>query len=147
MIKKLSAATLLAGLMLLSPTASAHEYYADGFVIIHPWALQTDKGATTAPVYLRFDEITKADRLISASSASAGRVDIIRESVAEAQQQATVLDGVALSVGSTIDLVPEGMHLLMRDLKTPLSYERSYPLTLVFERAGTIKTTLSVGQH
>ena len=40
-----------------------------------------------------------------------------------------------------------GVHLVMLDLKSPLQWGRSYPLTLVFEKAGAIDTMLSVGAH
>ena len=51
--------------LLVSANAIGHEYYADGFVIIHPWAVPTAAGVTDAPVYFHLDEVSKGDRLIS----------------------------------------------------------------------------------
>jgi len=57
------------------------------------------------------------------------------------------LPAVAVTPGSTTDLHPGGVHLVMIGLKTPLEWDRSYRLTLVFAKAGAIETMMSVGSH
>jgi len=137
----------LPALLLFSAASSAHEYYADGFTIVHPWALPTPDGETDAGVYLRFEQIQKGDRLLSASSPAARSIRIIQEADGSTAEPARELASLELPVGATVDLHPNALHLQMIDLKAPLSYDRGYPLILVFERAGTIDTSMSVGQH
>ena len=133
---------------LLAAAAQAHEYYAATFKIIHPWADATAQGTSIAPVYLKFEEVTAGDRLVAARSNIAGKVELRGklDDNTTAEVSAT-LPAIAVTPGSTTDLYPGGAHLVMIGLKTPLQWGRSYPLTLVFEKAGAIETALSVGSH
>ena len=125
---------------LVATSICAHEYYARTFKIIHPWALPTLIEAGKAEVYLRFEEICDDDRLISASSPFAREVNIV-------DQAAQKLDSIELHADQEIELRPGGTHLEMRGLTVPLQFERSYPLTLVFEKNGRIDTEISIGAH
>lgn len=145
---QLSGALKLIALCTLTVAAQAHEYYAATFKIIHPWADATAAGTSIAPVYLKFEEITESDRLIGARSDIAEKVELRgkpdNDTLAEVSP---TLPAIAVSAGSTTDLHPGGSHLVMLGLKTPLLWGRSYPLTLIFEKAGAIETVLSVGSH
>ena len=125
---------LCAGLLLTAP-AIAHEYYAKSFTIIHPWALPTEAGASTAAVYLKFEEISAGDRLLAAHAAMADNVQ---------------LRGVAaidLPAGATVELKPGTAYLELTGLKAPLQWGRSYPMTLQFEKSGPIQVMVSIGAH
>ena len=39
--------------------AESHEYYADGFTVVHPWGEASDPQARDAPIYLILESITK----------------------------------------------------------------------------------------
>lgn len=121
-------------------TAVAHEYYAANFKIIHPWALPTPPDVRQADVYLKFEEISGDDRLISASSPFAGDAIILDASGSE-------ILSVEIKSNVELELKPGGVHLQLRDLKVPLQYERSYPMALIFEKSGRIDTEISVGAH
>jgi periplasmic copper chaperone A len=118
----------------------AHEYYAEFFKIIHPWALPTAAGASVAEIYLRFEEISEDDRLLSATSSFAGSVKFVDASGDE-------MPTIALRRETTLELQPRGMHIEMCDLTVPFQYGRSYPLTLVFDKGGIIQTEISIGAH
>ena len=145
-VLKITTMCLVAGVVAVA--AHAHEYYTATFKIIHPWADATAPGTSIAPVYLKFEEITASDRLVSARSDIAGKIELRSKlnSDASAEVSAT-LSAIAVTAGSTTDLHPSGAHLVMIGLKTPLQWGRSYPLTLIFEKAGAIDTMLSVGSH
>ena len=145
---KLPTVATLAALCVLVAATGAHEYYTPSFKVIHPWAEPTEPGASMAPVYLKFEEISAADRLIGARSDFAGSVELRSPlSQGTSVEASAPLEAIAIPVGSTIELSPNGQHLLMLDLKTPLLMGRSYPLTLIFEKSGVIETMLSVGAH
>lgn len=127
-------------LLFCSAFTGAHEYYARTFKIIHPWALPTAIEARNAEVYLRFEEISEDDRLVSATSSFAGSVSFV-------DQNGQMIDSIELRKELEIELRPGGVHLEMRNLTLPLQHERSYPLTLIFEKNGRIDTEISIGAH
>ena len=147
-IASIPAALLLAsaGLLLPAAPAHAHEYYAKGFKVIHPWTLASEPGASSAAVYLKFDDVSAGDRLLGAHSPFASSIELrgalATGSVAE---HSAVLQALAVTVDATPQLAPRGVHLLMLGLKAPLQQGRSYPLTLVFENSGEVDTMLSIG--
>ncbi len=156
---------LVAVTLALATAAQAHEYYAASFKIIHPWALPSGQGDTDANVFVRFEEISKSDRLVSASSPIAEKVDIVsaakstftklnpatkmptESTKSGLAKQAVSIKFIDLPSGSTVDLQLDGAYLKMINLKMPLQPTRSYPMTLVFEKSGAITVQISVGAH
>ena len=130
-------------LLLASAVAAAHEYYAAGFTFIHPWADATAPGATSAPVYFRLDDVRAADRLLRADSPHAESVELRGGSDASAP----ALKAIDVAPAATLDFGADRPHLLLRGLKTPLQWGRSYQMTVVFERAGPIQVMVSIGAH
>ena len=128
------------GLLLSAAAAQAHEYYTASFTIIHPWAEPTAPGVKATPVYLRFENITADDALIGAHSDIAGRIEL-------RSANNSVAKSISLTKGEDISLSAQSSHLMMIDLRTPLLGDRSYPLTLVFEKSGEMQTMLSMGEH
>jgi copper(I)-binding protein len=126
----------------LATAVLAHEYYVAGFTLVHPWAEPTPPEATTAAVYFHVEQIAVDDRLIAASTPYAGSVEF--RAGADGQTPPAAL---ALVAGQDMAFVPGQAHLLLRDLKSPLQWGRSYAMTLVFERAGEVQVMVSVGSH
>ena len=52
--------------------------------------------------------------------------------------------GLAIPPGATVALAPGGIHLMMMGLKEPLKQGERVPVTLVFEKAGSIDVELAV---
>ena len=46
--------------------------------------------------------------------------------------------------GATVTLAPGGFHLMMMELKGPLTKDSKVPMTLTFEKAGVIEVELAV---
>ena len=119
----------------LLPTALAHQYYAKSFTIIHPWALPTEAGGNSAAVYLTFEEISAGDRLLATHASMAGQVQL---------RGAAAID---LPAGTTVELKPGTAYLELTALTAPLPRGRTYPMTLQFEKSGTIEVMASIGAH
>jgi len=125
------------GLASVLPAARACEFFTTNLRITHPWTRATGGGATVAVVSMKFDAVTLADRLIGVSTPVAERAE---------------LGGVGAS--PTVDFaIPAGRESLLSErgtfarlvgLQHPLEIARTYPLTLVFERGGTVATDLTV---
>ncbi|NBS95474.1 MAG: hypothetical protein EBT08_04850 [Betaproteobacteria bacterium] len=58
---------------LAAVSAESHEYYADGFTVVHPWGEASEPQARDAPIYLILESITKNDRRSSGAAQWAGR--------------------------------------------------------------------------
>jgi hypothetical protein len=43
-----------------------------------------------------------------------------------------------------MDFVPDGVHVMLKELTEPLLADRSYPLELVFEISGTLVVMMSM---
>ena len=133
----------LAVLAALAGHAQAHEYYAEGLSFIHPWAEATAPGVTDAPVYFRLDNIRRNDRLLSASTRLAERVELRGGD----DLAAPALAGIEIAPAERLLFEPGHPHLLLRGLVTPLQWGRSYDLRVVFEKAGAIDVQISIGAH
>jgi copper(I)-binding protein len=53
-------------------------------------------------------------------------------------------NGLEIAPGATITLAPGGFHVMFTGLKTPFQQGAKVPLTLVFEKAGSIDVELAV---
>ena len=54
-------------------------------------------------------------------------------------------DGIEVPARATVTLAPGGLHLMFMQLKEPLVEGTKVPVTLTFEKAGTVEIELDVG--
>ncbi|HUG72653.1 MAG TPA: copper chaperone PCu(A)C [Steroidobacteraceae bacterium] len=111
------------------------EYYAEHFIIGHPWSDPAPAQSPAVPVYMHFEQIEADDRFIGASTPVAARVEL---------RGATEL---RLRSGSEVELEAGHAHLVLIDTSTALHFGRQYPLALEFERAGVVEVEFIVGEH
>jgi copper(I)-binding protein len=136
-------ATLLA---LLSAPAHAQEIKAGDLVITQPWSRATPGGAKIAGGYLTIENKgTTPDRLVSAAGDIAGKVEIHEMAMNNGVMTMRPLDkGLVIEAGKTVKLAPGGYHVMLMDLKGPLKEGDKVPMTLQFEKAGTVMLSLDV---
>jgi copper(I)-binding protein len=85
------------------------------------------------------------DRLIAASSPAADKIEIHAiKVVGSGIAMCPLKDGLVLAPGVTLTLKPRGYHLLLTGLRKPLTAGTSLPVTLTFEKAGSIDIELAV---
>lgn len=136
----------LATIMLLIPTwAHSHEATSKGITVAHPWVRATPGGAklTAAFMEIRAEKGT-TDRLLTVSTAAAGRVELhthIHEGDVMKMRKIEALD---IPDGTSRVLKPGGDHLMLMDLAAPIKEGDSVALKLVFEKAGEIAIEASV---
>lgn len=121
--------------------AQAHDFKAGDLRIDHPYATPTRPGLTTGAVYFRGIRNTgdAADRLLSATTPVAGRVEIHRMQMQADVMQMRAVPSLEIPAGATVPLrhgSPDGYHLMLLDLKAPLKDGDRFPVTLSFEKAG-----------
>ncbi|MFG1419672.1 copper chaperone PCu(A)C [Xanthobacter sp. V0B-10] len=146
--RKASAAAVLSlGLAGLTASAlSAHEYKAGAIEIDHPWARATPGGATVGGGYVVLKNTgTTPDRLVSATSPVAGRVEIHEMAMTNGVMTMRPLpEGLPIPAGATVALKPGSYHIMLMQLKQPLKEGEMVDGTLTFEKAGTVPVKFSV---
>ncbi len=139
---------ILATLACLTATtiaASAGEATNAGVTVAHPWARATPGGVTNGAAYLEIktaDGVT--DRLISASSPVAGRVELHTHILDGEIMRMRRVDNLTLKPGSSVVLQPHGDHVMLMDLKAPLKEGDLVKMTLTFEKAGPLEVEATV---
>lgn len=91
------------------------------------------------------NEGPEADRLISATSPAADVVQIHEMKMeGEVMKMRPLAEGLELPAGETVVLSPGGLHLMFMGLKQAFIEGETVPVTLVFEKAGTVEIALPV---
>ncbi len=55
------------------------------------------------------------------------------------------VEAIPVAAGGTVTLAPGGLHMMLIGLRQALKPGDSFPLTLRFEKAGPVETTVKVG--
>ena len=86
-----------------------------------------------------------ADRLLSATSPAAKMVQL-HEMKMEGDQMkmAEQAEGIEIPAGETVQLAPGGLHIMFMGLNAPFVEGETVPVTLTFEKAGTVEIELQV---
>jgi len=86
------------------------------------------------------------DRLVSVATPVAGTSQIHEMKMdGDVMRMNELPDGLAIPAGETVELAPGGYHLMFMDLQQPLVEGESFPVTLTFEKAGSVEVELQVG--
>ena len=136
-----------AGLLgLAAATAHARDYKAGALDIVDPWSRATPKGATVAGGYMKIKNTgSTPDRLIGGSSEVATKFEVhemkMENGVAKMRP---IKDGLEIKPGETVELKPGSFHIMLVDLKKPLTAGDHIKATLVFEKAGKVNVEYDV---
>jgi copper(I)-binding protein len=129
----ISAATIS---LLLSTAAHADSMIGD-IMLDDAWARPTVQGQQAGGGFIVLMNHGKSDdRLLSASSPAAGRVELHSMSMDGDVMRMRQVPNIELKAGKTVALKPGGLHVMFMDLKKPLDKGAKIPVTLVFEKAG-----------
>lgn len=137
--------SVLAALFLIvAAFASAHAQ-PSSIQIDDAWSRATLGQARNGAAYLTLaTSAPTADRLLSASSTAAGKVELHNHIMVGNVAQMRPVDAIEVAPGSPTVLQPGGLHIMLLDLKAPLQAGTSFPLTLVFEKAGAVTVDVAV---
>ena len=145
MLTRRFAAALLASAVVAAP-AWAQSYKVGSLEIEQPWTRATAPTAPTAGGYLKIvNKGTTADRLVSAKSAASAKVEIHEMKMEGSVMRMRELEkGLEIPAGGTVMLQPGGYHVMFMQLKEPFKEGAKIPVTLVFEKAGSVDVVLTV---
>ena len=115
--------------------------------IENAWARATPPGAKIAAGYMTIrNDASAPDRLIAATSPAAEKVEThvtMKEGDVFRMRQ---VKGYDVPARGSFELKPGGAHLMFVNIEAPFKEGGRVPLTLRFERAGEVRTELSVGR-
>jgi len=137
---------IAAAATLIAAPLAAHEFKQGDLSIAHPWTRQTAAGQSVGGGFTTITNGGKAnDRLLDASSPAAARVELHDMTMdGGVMRMRPVVGGLAVPAGGALALQPGGQHLMLMGLKAPLELGALVPVTLRFERAGTVTVQLKV---
>ena len=126
--------------------AAAHEYKLGSLDIVEPWARATPLTAQTGGGFVVIaNKSTSPDRLITAKSPAANKVEIHEMKMDGNVMRMRELDsGLEIPPGATVQMKPGGIHIMFMGLKAPFAKDAKIPVTLVFEKAGSIDVEMVV---
>ena len=142
-LHRLALAALCAVLAL---PAFALDYRLGAIEIAQPWARATPPTAESGGGYLAITNTgTTPDRLIAVKSPAAAKVEIHEMKMdGNIMRMREVEKGIEVPPGATVELKPGGFHVMFMGLRAPFAKDTKVPLTLVFEKAGSIDVDLMV---
>lgn len=133
-----AAVAFLAAALIASP-ALAHGYRLGDIMIGHLWSPPSHDGGTS--VYGPFlNQGPEADRLVAASTSVAEQAKFCASEKAGGECRAAI----ELAPGKPYALAPWRTAIRITGLKRPLEEGDRYPLTLRFEKAGTVTVDIVV---
>lgn len=139
----------------LAKPVAAEMFKAGGLTVTNAYARAMLPGQPVGGGYLIIRNAGgAADRLVSAVSSVAGAVEIHEMAMqGETMKMRKLSGGVSIPAGETVELKPGGLHLMFMKVKSPFKKDDTVPVTLTFEKAGSVDIRLPVtslapaGQH
>lgn len=120
--------------------AQAGELHVDD-----PWARASLGQVPNSAAYMILhNEGAEADRLLRAEAEVAAAVELHTHVMEGDVARMRRVEAVELPAGESVALAPGGLHVMLIGLEAPLEAGETFPLTLVFERAGALEVTVEV---
>lgn len=119
---------------------------AGALEISSPWVRAMLPGQPAGGGYLTIVNTgDEADRLVSASSPAAGRVEIhMMEVVDDVMVMRPIEGGLEIPAGATVELKPGGLHLMFMEVAEPFADGHKVDVQLEFEKAGSVEASFAV---
>lgn len=144
MKKLFSSVAVLIGVLLAS-SAGAQSTSNAGLAFDAPWVRASAPGQKNGAGYVQIQNKSgQTDRLISATTANVGRVElhtIINENGVAKMRQ---VQGIEVPAGAGATLAPGGFHIMFMGLNAPFQAGDVVPVTLRFEKAGEVKVDFEI---
>ncbi|MBM3646430.1 MAG: copper chaperone PCu(A)C [Alphaproteobacteria bacterium] len=137
---------LAASFVAIALAVQAHDYKLGTLEIDHPWTRATAPTAKAGGGFMTITNKGSApDRLIAARSGVSDKVEIHEMKMdGNVMRMRELEKGLEIPPGATVALKPGGYHIMFMELKAPLAKDAKVPVTLVFEKAGSIEVEFKV---
>ena len=110
-----------------------------------PWARASAGRAGAGAAYFEIrTHGSKPDRLMSAKTGVSRKAEFHTHLMKDNIMRMVHIEGVDVPAGGHATLKPGGHHVMLMGLKNPLMKGHSFPLSLTFEKAGTVTVDVVV---
>ena len=118
-----------------------------GLIISNIWARVTPKTSKTGVAFFIIKNKSKSDNvLLGVSSEIAKKTEIHQSSIENNIMRMRRVGNVNLPAGSVTELKPGSFHIMFIRLHEQIKKGDTFPLTLVFKRAGTVIVTVKASK-
>jgi periplasmic copper chaperone A len=133
------------GLWLCASVVCAQSYTFNNLRIEHPYVRPTPPGARTGGAYFAIQNLgAQGDRLLQVATSVAGSAEIHSMTMDGNMMKMRAVTALDVPPHATTALKPNGYHVMLLELKRPLTAGETVPLTLSFEKAGVVEVTARV---
>jgi periplasmic copper chaperone A len=142
-MKRILLAAAISG---LACSAQAADYRAGPIEIKNPWTRATPQGAGIAAGYVVLvNRGPGSDRLVGGSFTGASSIELHSMSMEDGvMRMRAVPGGLEIKPGETVELKPNGVHMMFVGLKQQLQKGQTVKATLIFQNAGTAEVEFAV---
>ncbi|MCC2097913.1 MAG: copper chaperone PCu(A)C [Hyphomicrobiales bacterium] len=125
---------------LLAPVfAFAHSYTKGNLEVFHPWTFEKTKPGATVIVRMQITNSGKQpDTLIAAESMEAASAELRLSTSASKAAKITI------PAGKTVLLSDKGPHIVLTRMRSSLTASLSFPMVLLFEKAGPMRVDVAI---
>ena len=142
---KLRGALGAAILLCLSTAASAQDTKVGDLTIDHAWARATAASAKNGAAYVTVhNHGMTEDRVVSAASAVAKRTELHTHMMEGNIMRMRQVDHVPVPAHGMAEFKPGSYHIMLMGLHHPLEAGSSFPITVTFEKAGSVTIDFKV---
>jgi len=124
--------------------ATAEEVTLGPLTITDPWARASAGMARAGAAFMTIRNDGTTDRLISASADISDVVELHTHIKDGEVMRMRRVDAIEVTGGTETHLQPGGLHVMFIGLHAPLEEGQTFPLSLTFEAAGTVKVSVTV---
>lgn len=130
----------------LSAPLVAETFRRGPITVDNPWSRQTAPGQSAGGGFMTIANHGRApDRLLGGSSSVADKVEVHSMTMdGGVMRMRPVTGGLEIPAGGSGELKPGGFHIMLIGLKAPLALGTDVPVTLRFQRVGTITVRFHV---
>ena len=136
---------LLAASFGIAISAAAHDYTQGGIHIMKPWSRPLPAVSVNGAAYMTLvNKGNRPDRLLSVSTPAAGKAKLHNHTMEGGMMKMRPVGALEITPGDEAVLQPGGLHVMLLGLTEPLVDGKLFPLTLHFERAGSIEVMVMI---
>ena len=140
-IPTLSAISIFVSFLILPVFATQ----ASDLVVEEPWARASIGVSRPAAVYLSIrNEGVVSDVLTEIKTPAANLAEIHKSEVKDGLARMSITGPLEILAGSTVNLEPGGLHIMLMKLKRPLKKGDTVSMTLLFKNSGVIEVAVPV---
>ncbi len=139
--------SLLIAAFALATPATAQDYMQGDIHIMKPWSRPLPAVSVNGAAYMTImNKGSAPDRLVSVSTPAARKAELHNHIMEGGLMKMRPVGVLKITPGDPSVLQPGGLHIMLMGLSQPLVEGNSFPLTLNFERAGSIEVEVMIFQ-